>query len=274
MREVSARIKELETELAAVEADRDAPRRHDSEPARSRGPRRRHRRGCRRPARGRRAARVRVRGPRSSRSRAGPRPDRDREGRRGLRLALRLPARRSRAGRAGADPLRRRAGRGAGLHPGRPAGAGPGGAALRDRLLPGRARDDLRGRKGRALPRRHLRGGAGRPARRRDPRRRRSADPLRGDLDLLPPRGGGGRQGHAGDLPRPSVRQGRDVLVRRAVEGQGRARAPAGHRGADPRRARDPLPGRRHPGRRPRSLPPPASSTARPGSRASSATAS
>ena len=44
----------------------------------------------------------------------------------------------------------------------------------------------------------------------------RAADPLRRDLDLLPARGRRRRQGHARDLPRPPVRQGRDVLVRRA----------------------------------------------------------
>ena len=60
-----------------------------------------------------------------------------------------------------------------GLRAGGPAGAGPRGAALRHRLLPRRARDDLRGRARRALPGRHLGGLARRPARRRDPRRRR-----------------------------------------------------------------------------------------------------
>ncbi len=40
--------------------------------------------------------------------------------------------------------------------------------------------------------------------------------PLRRDLDLLPARGRRGRQGHPRDLPRPPVRQGRDVLVLRA----------------------------------------------------------
>ena len=53
-------------------------------------------------------------------------------------------------------------------------------------------------------------------ARRRDPRRRRAAAALRGLLDLLPPRGRRRGQGHARDLPRAPVRQGRDVRVRRA----------------------------------------------------------
>ena len=44
----------------------------------------------------------------------------------------------------------------------------------------------------------------------------RAAAALRRVLDLLPPRGGRRGQGHARDLPRASVRQGRDVLLRRA----------------------------------------------------------
>ena len=55
---------------------------------------------------------------------------------------------------------------------------------------------------------------ARRAARRRDPRGRRAAAPLRGLLDLLPSRVRGRRQGHPRDLPRPPVRQGGDVLVR------------------------------------------------------------
>ena len=102
--------------------------------------------------------------------------------------------------------------------------------------------------------------------------RRRAAAPLRRHLDLLPARGRRGRQGHARDLPRAPVRQGRDVLVRRAgrlgaeherlLAIQERILAaleipyrvvdiPVGDLGAPPR----------------------ASSTARPGSRARSATA-
>ena len=45
------------------------------------------------------------------------------------------------------------------------------------------------------------------------------------------------RQRHARHVPRPPVRQGRDVLVRRPGRVEGRARAAAGDRGADPRRA-------------------------------------
>ncbi len=45
-----------------------------------------------------------------------------------------------------------------------------------------------------------------------------AAAPLRGALDLLPARGRRRRQGHARHLPRPPVRQGGDVLVRRPEE--------------------------------------------------------
>ena len=44
----------------------------------------------------------------------------------------------------------------------------------------------------------------------------RAAAALRRVLAVLPPRGGRGGQGHARHLPRAPVRQGRDVLVRRA----------------------------------------------------------
>ena len=46
-----------------------------------------------------------------------------------------------------------------------------------------------------------------------DPGSRLAAAPLRGLFDLLPARGGGGREGHARHVPRPPVRQGRDVRV-------------------------------------------------------------
>ena len=61
----------------------------------------------------------------------------------------------------------------------------------------------------------------GRAARRRDPRRRRAAAALLRLLDLLPPRGRRRRPRHPRHLPRPPVRQGRDVLVRRAVDASG-----------------------------------------------------
>ena len=65
---------------------------------------------------------------------ARARLDRDGEGGRGLGLAVRLPARRPGDGRAGAGPLRASSSsRDEGFDPGRPAGAGPRGAAVRDR---------------------------------------------------------------------------------------------------------------------------------------------
>ena len=62
----------------------------------------------------------------------------------------------------------------------------------------------------------HERGAAGVAARGRDPRRRRLPLRYAGLLALLPARGGRGGARHARDLPRAPVRQGRDVLVRRA----------------------------------------------------------
>ena len=64
------------------------------------------------------------------------------------------------------------------------------------------------------------------------------AAPLRRVLALLPARGGRRGQGHARHLPRAPVRQGRDVRVRRAGGVGGRARAAAGDRGGDPAGAR------------------------------------
>ena len=61
-----------------------------------------------------------------------------------------------------------------------------------------------------------VRGAARVAARGPDPRRGRAAAPLRRLLPVLPPRGGRRRQGHARDLPRAPVRQGRDVHVRAA----------------------------------------------------------
>ena len=119
-------------------------------------------------------------------------------------------------------------------------------------FFPGRAGDDLRGRARRAVPGRNVRGVARGPPRRRDRRRRAAAAPLRRDLDLLPARGRRRRQGHPRDLPRPPVRQGRDVLVRPPRRGPGRARAAPRDRGGDPPGARDSLPRGRHRGRRPR----------------------
>ena len=63
----------------------------------------------------------------------------------------------------------------------------------------------------------------------RDPRRAAAA--LRRVLDVLPPRGRRGGQGHARDVPRAPVRQGRDVRLLRAGCLARGARAPARDRG-------------------------------------------
>ena len=68
------------------------------------------------------------------------------------------------------------------------------------------------------------RGAGHEPPPRRDPRRGRAADPLRGLLAVLPARGRRGRQGHPRHPARPPVRQGRDGLLRAAGGLRGRAR--------------------------------------------------
>ena len=69
---------------------------------------------------------------------------------------------------------------------------------------------------------------------------------------LLPARGGRRRQGHARHLPRPPVRQARALQLLPPRHVVGRARAPARDRGGNRPGAGLPLPGGRHPGRRPR----------------------
>ena len=78
----------------------------------------------------------------------------------------------------------------------------------------------------------------------------RGAAPLRRLLDQFPPRGGRSRQGHARDVPRPPVRQGRDVRFIGPEESLGRARVPARERGGLVRGARRPVSSRRHRRRR------------------------
>ena len=127
---------------------------------------------------------------------------------------------------------------------------------------------------GRAVPGRHLRGGARLAARRRDPRGRAPAAALRGLLAVLPARGGRRGQGHARDLPRAPVRQGRDVQLRRAGGLRAGARADPRDRGGDPRRAGAALP-RASTSRSANSATrPPRSTTARRGCPARAATAS
>ena len=78
------------------------------QPSRPRRAGRDDRGGRRRPPRGRRAARVRLRAPRPPRDRHRARPDRHGGGGAALRLALRLPEGRPGPARAGAGPLRDR----------------------------------------------------------------------------------------------------------------------------------------------------------------------
>ena len=75
-----------------------------------------------------------------------------------------------------------------------------------------------------------------------------------GLLHLLPARGGRRRQGHARDLSRAPVRQGRDVHVHSARGFPGRARAPAGDRGGADAGAGAAVPGGQHRRRRPGQL--------------------
>ena len=244
VRSASGREKELSR---GAQVGRGAPlggARRAAEPARSR--RAARRRGA---ARGRRAGRRGAR-PRG----AARRPRRPRGGSAGRGLALRLSEGSGRAAAVRARPVGARPAGREGLHAGGAARARARAALFGTGMLPDTEQQIYTHPRRRAVPRRHL-GGAARVApRRRDPRPRRAAAPLRGHLDLLPPRGGRRRQGHARHLPRPPVRQGGDVLVRRAGARRRGARAAARDRGGDPRRARAPVPRREHRRRRPRRI--------------------
>ena len=88
----------------------------------------------------------------------------------------------------------------------------------------------------RALPRRDVRGPAAGLPHGRDPRRGRAAAPVRRLLAVLPPRGRRRGQGHARDVPRPPVRQGRDVRLR-APEGRGTSTSGCSRSGGARRRS-------------------------------------
>ena len=116
---------------------------------------------------------------------------------------------------------------------------------------PGR-RERVPRRAGRHVPRRDVRGAAGRLPRRRDHRRERAAAALRRLVHLLPTRGRLVRQGHPRHHPRPPVRQGGDVRLLPPGGRRGRARPPARLGARVRRRPRDPVPRHRRRHGRPR----------------------
>ena len=214
LRPVKAALKEAEDELARAEAARDAALALVPNPPDDVGARRRlggRRRGAAtgwRPARARRSARAH-----------GDRTLRHGACRACLGSTLRVRHGRRRARGDGALPVRPRPSRERRLHARHPPGPRPRGSDVRQRFLPDRAIEHLRARGGRALPHRDFRGRARGTPHGRDPPGAPAA--LHGLLDLLPPRGRRGRQGHAWDVPRPPVQQGRDVRVRRARRPRG-----------------------------------------------------
>ena len=170
-------------------------------------------------------AHRRPEGPPRTRRVAGP--DRHGARRQGVGVAVLLPHRRRRTAAARAAAARRAVGHRQRLHPDDPAGAGPprGDGGHRVPRRPRRRGLPPRGR--RHVPRRHLRGAAGRLPRRRDPRPVRRPAPLRRLVVVLPPRGGQLRQGHPRHHPGAPVRQGRGLRLLQARGGRGRTRAAA-----------------------------------------------
>ncbi len=216
--ELSAAVKAADAEKDEADQEGQAA---PAPPGQPRPPRRagRRRGGLRRPRQARHHPRLRRRGlraPRPPGAGRGPRRHRRRARRQGLRLALLLPDRRRRPAGAGPGQRRHRPGHRRRLHADADARAGPPAGDGGHRLpRPGR-RGRLPPGEGRLLPGRHLRGPARRVPHGRDHRGRQAAPAVRRLLPVLPPRGRYVRQGHPGHLPRPPVRQGRDVLVRRA----------------------------------------------------------
>ncbi len=115
--------------------------------------------------------------------------------------------------RAGAVPVRAGPAAAAGFPHRAAAGARRRARDVRHRVPADRGVQPLPGGAGRAVPDRHLGGGAGRLHRTRS--WRRAELPLRyaGYSHELPPRGGRGGPGHPGHLPGAPVRQGRDVRL-------------------------------------------------------------
>ena len=195
---------------------------------------------------------LRLRAARLHRAGLAARLDRHGQGRPAVRLPVRLPDRRRRAGRDGAVPVRHRQADPQGLPARAAAGAGQRAGHVRHRLPAHRGVEPLPPGEGRPLPDRHLRGGAGRDPRRGAAGGERAARQVRGVHDQLPARGRGGGQGHQGHVPGAPVRQGRDVrlLPARAVPGVPRRAALL--RGGDRPGAGHALPGHEHLRRRPR----------------------
>ena len=258
-------LRAAEEELAAAEAERDRAARAGAEPARPVRARRRHRRGRRGAAPRRRAGAAR--GPSTPRSAASRW-----SARRGSRArASATSSATPRCSRSRSTASRSTAAVAHGHVPMLPPVLVREEAMYGTGFFPTERVEHLRARERRALPDRHLGGRARRLPHGRDPRR--AAAPLLGVLDLLPPRGGRRRQGHARHVPRPPVQQGRAVrLLRARALGRG-ARPAARDRGGD-RRGRSAS-------RTASSTSPPATSaprrrrstTSRRGSRTSSATA-
>ena len=172
--------------------------------------------------------------------------------RQGVGLALLLPHRRRRAAGAGAGQRGDRAGHRGRLHADADPGAGQAAGHGRHRLpRPGRARTSTTWTRTTST--------WSAPPRSRSPAYHMDEIIDAGRLPLryaafspvLPARGGLVRQGHPGHLPRPPVRQGRDVLLRRAGGLRGRAPAAAGVGEAVADRPRAALPGDRCGHRRP-----------------------
>ena len=183
-----------------------------------------------------------------------PRIDMER-GARAVGLAVRLPARRSGDARVRARPLRAREAPRRGLRAGDPAGARARARAVRDRLAARHRAADLPAARGRPVPGRHLGGGAGLAAPRRDPRRPTTCRCATPGFSTCFRREAGAAGKDTRGIFR--VHQFDKVEMFSFVEpdaGRGRARAAAGDRGVDPGRARDPLPGGGDRGRRPRRL--------------------
>ena len=141
------------------------------------------------------------------------RPVRARAGSATLGLALRVSRRGHGTSCTRALPLRTRSRCGRGLHAGAATRPRARGVDDRHRLLPHREVEHLRARAGRPLPHRDVRGRTRGDAHVRDPRGRRAAAAIRRLLHLLPPRSGRRGQGHARNVPRAPVQQGRDVRL-------------------------------------------------------------